>query len=422
MAGGGTYRTLATANALAAQGFRVTVLTGDRAGYQGLTGVDPSLEERIDPAIEVVRVPFEAPGYNHDIRTWSRERTEAPARWLEEFNEQAKADFPDPPFGSWLKPMLAAAEEIHRRDPVDLTVGSANPHVVMAAGHHLHTHFGVPHVIDHRDAWRLHCYWGIEQHLDDPRVAELETSYMRSASRVWFVNEPIREWHQRMYPEAADKMRVVENGYDPDFAPAPRLDAGANDGRPLRFVYIGTVGVRVPVEEFIDGWIHARATVPALAGATAEVFGPLAVSHGRTELARATDVHGLHFRGPVAKADVAGVYADADVLMLLLGPGRYVTSGKVYEYLASGLPIVSLHEPGNGASDILRDYPLWFPAEDMTIHGIADALAAAAASARSATPAERAAAVAFGQGYERSLQLGDPVADLWDLVTGAEAR
>ena len=39
--------------------------------------------------------------------------------------------------------------------------------------------------------------------------------------------------------------------------------------------------------------------------------------------------------------------------------------GKVYEYMATGKPIVSVHEPESSASATLSGYPLWFPVTAM---------------------------------------------------------
>ena len=56
-----------------------------------------------------------------------------------------------------------------------------------------------------------------------------------------------------------------------------------------------------------------------------------------------------------------------------MGKGKYVTSGKVFEYAASALPIVAVHDPGNAATDVLREYPLWFPINDLSPEAIATA-------------------------------------------------
>ena len=39
--------------------------------------------------------------------------------------------------------------------------------------------------------------------------------------------------------------------------------------------------------------------------------------------------------------------------------GRYMTSGKVYEFMATGLPVVSAHEVEHDASTRARRHPLW---------------------------------------------------------------
>jgi len=84
----------------------------------------------------------------------------------------------------------------------------------------------------------------------------------------------------------------------------------------------------------------------------------------------------------VSKTRVSEVYAASDALLLVLGTGRYVTSGKVFEYLSTGLPIISVHDPGNAVSDVLTGYPLWFPAADLSPEGVAAALEAGARAAR----------------------------------------
>src|SRR5690606_34014606 len=71
MAAGGTFRTLATANELAATGFDVTVLTATRDAFVGFTGVDDALVERIDDRITVRRIPFDGPAAKWNIRGWS---------------------------------------------------------------------------------------------------------------------------------------------------------------------------------------------------------------------------------------------------------------------------------------------------------------------------------------------------------------
>lgn len=430
--GGGVYRALATANAFAAAGMRVTVLTATRETFIRFTGTDTSLEERVDPSIDVVRVPFEWPVLETDVRRWSAGRAFFPRLWLRQRKRLDTQDFPEVGYGPWMRPLEAAADRIHAADPVDLVLASANPNVDFTVAAHLHRAAGVPYVMDYRDAWMLDVFDGHTVHAEDSEVARLEREYVGGAREVWFVNEPIRAWHQERYPDAADRMHVVANGYDPEFAPVARTATRPAD-EPLTFGYIGTVSQKVPLAPFAEGWSLARARTPDLAGARAQIWGYLGYyATPSPALQRIVDRHadsGLEYSGPLPKQRVRAVYDTFDAALLILGKGRYVTSGKVFEYTASALPIVSVHDPANAASDVLRDYPLWFPVADLEPETVAVAVEAAAHAARHATRQQRAACAAFAHRYAREIQLrprveslaaslGMAAPDAHDLVEG----
>ncbi len=161
----------------------------------------------------------------------------------------------------------------------------------------------------------------------------------------------------------------------------------------MTFGYLGTISLQVPLAELVSGWRLARERSELVRRSHAELHGYL--GHYQTpSLAMQRSVHeaaadDMRYCGPVSKTGVRALYSSFDVLLLALGTGRYVTSGKVYEYLATGLPIVSVHDPGNAASDVLRGYPLWFPANDLSPTGIAEALTAAAEAAAAVDPKRR---------------------------------
>ena len=413
--GGGVYRALATANGFAAQGFRVTVLTATRETFMRYTGADTSLEALVDPRVEVVRIPFSWPTLETDVREWSPARALTPRLWRRARTKLDVLDFPEVGYGPWKKPLEAAAARIHAQNPVDLVVASANPNVDFTVADYLHRRSGVPYVMDYRDAWMLDVFDGGLLHQEGSRVAKLERRLVAGAREVWFVNEPIRAWHQDRYPEAAERMHVVSNGYDPEFAPAPRLRPSPPD-RPLRFGYIGTVSGKVPLAEFAAGWALARGRDDELRDATAEIWGYLGFyATPSPHLMRLVEAHaadGLSYAGPLPKQRVREVYDTFDAALLILGAGKYVTSGKVFEYTASALPIVSVHSPANAAGDVLNGYPLWFPVPDLEPESVAKALEAAAHAARHAGEDVREECRRFSQQYSRDLQLSPRITSL----------
>ena len=421
--GGGVYRALATANRFAAKGWRVTVLTADREIFFNYTGADTSLEDRIDPRVRVARVPFSWPVHETNLRKWSRFRMAMPGVWAKSRKHLDMLQFPEVGYGPWRGTLQSAAERIHANDPVDLVVATANPHVAFAPAYWLNRSFGVPFVMDYRDAWLLDVFSGERLHGEGSRAARWERRLVEAATEVWFVNDPIRAWHERLYPGQSAKMHTVANGFDPELAPALHEREPTGD-RPLRFGYVGTMSPKVPLSEFVAGWERGCELSDVIASSTARIHGYLGYyALPRPDLLaiieQAADA-GLSYQGPIPKADIGRVYDTFDVQLLILGAGRYVTSGKVFEYLATGLPIVSVHDPDNAASSVLRGYPLWFPADDLEPESVAKALIAAAEAAQTADRETRHMARDYGARFRRDLQL-DPRIDALGLEHGLAA-
>lgn len=419
--GGGVYRALATANSFARAGWRVTVLTAERDAFERYTGLDATLEDHVDPSIRIERLPFSWPLLDTDIRRYSWLRAHDPARWRKRHVARDTADFPEAGYGPWRKVLEQAALAIHRADPVDLTVATANPNVDFTAAWVLHQRHGVPYVMDYRDAWLLDVFDGGMLHEEGSRAANWERDLMGAVHEVWFVNEPIRAWHQQRYPAAAERMHVVSNGFDPELAPPARHHAPDPD-RGLTFGYLGTISPKVPLAELIEGWRLARAQDDVVAAGRIRLHGYLGYyAAPRADLAAlvedAADA-AVSYAGPVGKTEIAAVYESFDILMLVIGAGRYVTSGKVFEYIATGMPIVSVHDPVNAASDVLREYPMWFPVRDLEPASIAEALVAAAHAALTADDDLRDRCRAFAAAYTRDLQLQPRVSELTVTIGG----
>ncbi len=415
--GSGVYRALATANGFAENGWDVTVLTCEREVFFRYTGADPALEPLVDPRINVVRVPFAWPALDADVSHYSPFRALTPRLWAKSRVRRDVVPFPERGYGPWRGQLEQAAERIHQASPVDLTVYTANPNVTGTAAWYLHSRHAVPYVIDYRDAWSLNVFTGARVVKPNSRAGRWERRLMASAREVWFVNEPLRAWHAEVYPATGDRMHVVSNGYDAEFAPEP-AGAAPDPADGLTFGYLGTVAGQVPLVPFVEGWRLARKRSDLMARSRAEFHGylghyqaPNPVMQSAIESAADVDVS---YAGPVSKTRVRQVYAGFDVCLLVLGTGRYVTSGKVFEYLATGLPVVSVHDPGNAASDVLREYPLWFPIADLTPEAIADALIAASDAAVTVTAETRQAAVTYAEQFRRDRQLQPRVTALRD--------
>ncbi len=418
---GGAYRLLATANEFHRAGWRVTVLTCEREVFLRSTGIDSSLEARIDEDIRIVRTEFPVREVESDLRSWSWARAVAQELWNGWEALRTRRVFPEPGYALWRPVLEREALRIHTTDPVDLVIGSANPNVVHTAGLLLQEQHGVPFVMDHRDTWQLDMYRERRTLTDRHPGAVWERRMISAAAEAWFVNEPIAQWHRELYPDDAARMRVVPNGFDREFVDAPVPPSGSSD-RQIVFGNIGTMTSQTPIPELIDGWTAVRAH-GGLDDARIDLYGYLG-HQGNDDggiLARVESVQdeSVRYLGPVQKAQIAQTYAQFDVLVLPLGTSRFMTSGKVFEYMATGLPIVSVHDPINAVSDTLRGYPGWFPVSSLDADEIGRALLSAAQYARAQTFEDRMASRAWADRYDRR-NLLRPIATGWrDRVANA---
>lgn len=417
--GSGAYRGLGTANHLAALGWKVTVLTVAESFFDDVTGSrDDSLLDHVDPRVDVVRVPMRQDHLVGDVRKWG---------WLRGTFRQVHDDlwnlvqtrgFPER-YAGWIPGLVRAALRTHRRDPVDVVLASGNPWSAFAAAWAVNRLSGIPYVLDYRDAWTLdmvteqpglppeHIAWGWERRM------------VSSAARVVFVNEGLRQWHAQRYPDAADRMRVVHNGYDPEvttFAdwkpPTP--------GRTPRFGFVGTVTELHPHEQVWEGWRRAR--TGDLADAEFDIWGRLgffARSRARIEaLLPDPGTSGVVYRGPVPKLEVPEVYGKLDVLVLLVAGGRFITSGKIFESMAVGKPMVLACDPACDAVNVSRGHPLVHVAESLEPDALAAAFRSAAQQAATLTEADVEAARDYARRYERGRLVGLVDVELREVVAG----
>jgi glycosyltransferase involved in cell wall biosynthesis len=414
----GMYRALATANAFVRDGWNVTVLTATEDTYERLTGSDPETVNSIDPRINVVRIPFDPERGDTNIGSWSRLRVCSSLLWNASRWLVSLAQFPELAYGSWRKPLEQAAEQINASSRVDLVLGTANPNVDFAPANYLNRRFGTPFVIDHRDAWHLNVYSGKRVGKRWHRSNRLEHSLLARCTEAWFVNEPIKQWHASEYPQAAAKFHVVANGYDTSFV------GDANEPRPenapLVFGYLGTIYGPIPLREALEGWALARARVPELADAQLIFRGRLGhfaeADQEAANLLKSFESENVSYGGPVSKTQVSAAYQDFDALLLIISKSKYVTSGKVFEYASTGLPIAALHDPVTAATGILKGYPSVHPAKSVSAAAFADAIESAAISSARSTAQSRHAARAWAAHLERDAQLSPRIAALRTVI------
>jgi hypothetical protein len=359
------YRMRATANLFCEAGWDVTVVTIHDEGWEREFGIDPTLSDGVDPRIQVVKLPLSREDLEPDIRTYSEWRARYPKQWLADLRRREIESFPEPVFGLWRQPLEQGVAAVHAIHSADLVLVSPAPNTGMAAAWRLWNDHGVPYAVDHRDAWSLHTYDGVERFDRDSPAGRWEARIVESARELWCVNPAIADFYRARYPAASPRIRTVENGFDP--FPTPVIPRRPDPAKGLTFGFLGTANFPADMmTTVIEGWRMARSADPVIARSELVFRGHFGagMARGATRHVAAIEAaggHGVRYGGPAARADLGVVYSQWDVLVLLVPGGRYVTAGKTYEYVATTLPIMSVHARDHGAVEVLEGHPLWIP-------------------------------------------------------------
>ncbi|MEU3631375.1 glycosyltransferase [Streptomyces fradiae] len=477
----GVYRARATANHLVEKGWDVTVCAAPLDFLYNVIGsVDEELSKTVDPRIRVERPSLNQYTWQQDLREYSWLRRSFPLMAKRVYMFSQTKLFPER-YSSWAWASVTRALKLHAKERFDVVVATGNPFASFGAAWLFNKVTGVPYVMDYRDSWTLDLFHD-EPAFPEGHIAwQWEKRMLDKASAAVFVNEALRGWHAERYPEVADRMMVVPNGWDADVLPkaveqaagvapaglpatasgeeasgegaasgeatvsgeeAANAAAGAAEApggqaapagerrAPLKFTYLGTLTAKQPVEEMAEAFKIARRH-PDLADAELQIHGHLGFFKNSPGTLKArlglqdgprpegVEDTGLRYCGPVSKTEVGRVYEESDVLVFLAGGGRYVTSGKIFEYMAFGHPIVSVHQPGIAAQDVLDGYPLWFNADSLDVEELAASMVAAGKAARDLTPEQRAEARRHADTYTREATLIPFERRLREIVAGS---
>jgi glycosyltransferase involved in cell wall biosynthesis len=207
-----------------------------------------------------------------------------------------------------------------------------------------------PWVADLRDPWSQsgHVHRPSEWHRE--RAVEWERRVIERADAVTCVSAPIAEG---LAARPRREPVVLPNGFDPADMPSRRVDARG----PLTLLYTGTFYGEISPLPFLDALADLKAAHPREAaglrvdfvGATSERFSGAVTSRGLAEIVGLT--------GYVDHSRTLELLASADAALMFLALGeksRPIYTGKLFEYLGAGVPILAM-VPDGVAADLIRE-------------------------------------------------------------------
>jgi glycosyltransferase involved in cell wall biosynthesis len=245
--------------------------------------------------------------------------------------------------------MCRALVRQHRPEAV---ITTSPPVCASFIGEYLKQKFGLPWIADYRDpSYANNPFRKVpigKYHWE----ARLEMRTMRRADQIT-ANTPIMlQGLHAAYPQHADKITLVTNGFDRDIVPLTPLPPVVN--RELTIVHAGELYVGRDPRPIFEALAQLRQEHPdqrwrlRLLGQS--YVGDLA---GELRQRRLEDI--VSIEGQVGFAQALKSIQDAHILMVLHTPGFKMTiPAKLYDYIAAGRPILALAEPDGDIAWVLK--------------------------------------------------------------------
>ena len=356
--GSGVQRWLKFAKYLPDTGWEPVIFTPENPDFDLRDG---SLEKEVPKQLEVIRFPIWEP-YQLFSKVKGKTQTH-PGRLLEQkekgFLEKAaiwaRANLlvPDPRI-FWVKPSVKFLTDLVQSGQFQAVITTGPPHSMHLIGRELKRKTGLPWIADFRDPW---SQWEFLDTLPmtsfiRKKHQQLEQTVLKEADAVLTISPTFQRDLEKL---ARRKINLLTNGYDPADIPAGFSPKGKEAGK-LHLVYSGIIdAIRNPIPlmealkaEFEGGVEEVKWTFVGKVSEHVQAY----VKQDAWLSER------IHFAGYVSHGEVFGFYAKADVLVLILTDTKNAQGnipGKLFEYLATGVPVLALGDPKGDSAKILKD-------------------------------------------------------------------
>jgi glycosyltransferase involved in cell wall biosynthesis len=259
---------------------------------------------------------------------------------------------PDPRKG-WNSYAFKKACDIIESENIKVVVTTSPPHSTQLIGLKLKRKYSsLRWIADLRDPWTDIYYYKqfYPTMLSKAIDSSLEKKVLRRADKIVTVGQSLKTLFSSKLNGDGKKIEVITNGYDDtDFD-------GSAKSKPGRFTitYVGTLSDTYPVEGLIPALNNLQKKEN---GFVLRFVGSVSDKTLRF-LKNSLDPSSLEFL-PYVKHDEAIKYMMSSSLLLLIIPlhqsNKSILTGKLFEYMASGVPVLCLGPVDGDASEIIKD-------------------------------------------------------------------
>jgi len=347
LAGGGVHRVLSFVRELPKLGWNCTVVCAGRRDYWV---TDETLEARVPDGTEVIRVEGGS-ALSAWLRLRGRDRGRRSGATFSKLRSLSDWWLLPDSYAGWAKRAASVARRRLQRGDIDCLLSSSPPDSAHLAAWRARRGLGVPWVADFRDPW-------VGLHLRTPptswhraRQERLEARVLDSADRILAASRTHAGQLRSRAPNREDHVVHLPNGFEP--ATSTAGVRATSDAQSFEVVFTGTLSQMPETEVLLEALHELLARRPELRRRVrARLAGPY--DRGYEDRAVALGLTGIvEFTGPQSHAEARALQRRADLLLLWKPPGMpTMVPGKLYEYLASGRPIVALLPEGEEAAEL----------------------------------------------------------------------
>ncbi len=309
---------------------------------------DHGLVQEIPSDILVERVKCLEPDNYTD--SWDIPREKVVRNLFKTFD---KILFPDDR-ALWIKPVTKRALSLIKKHKIDVVWATAQPWSTLVAGRNIKQASGLPLVLDFRDDWTT----SNSDFRKIKRLAKeqaLEQTVLSQADAVVSVTPNIVEELQKRAPDnlTPEQFHYIPNGFDPEHFAHPPTE----ESKEFTIVHAGGLYHLRPITpllKVLDAWFdkhpeRANSVVVKLAGRTTdEVKEEIAASRWASQFQLLGFLEHKRVRRLI-------MGAQANLLMIeQVKTAPWLFTGKAFEYIGAGRPIVMIGPDPSPLAQILR--------------------------------------------------------------------
>jgi glycosyltransferase involved in cell wall biosynthesis len=352
--GAGVQRWVKFAKYLPEYGWEPVILTVDPR-YAAYPVTDSTMESELPSSLKVYRT--KATDY---FSFYNKDRSKIPTAgfaantdnsFMSKLGRFLRGNLfiPDPRRG-WNKYAFSKACEIIGQFGIKHIITTSPPHSTQLIGLKLKKRFPeIKWIADLRDPWTDIYYY--KQFYPTILSRAIDSSYekkvLMEADKIIVVGESLKNLYSGKINQS-DKFKVITNGYDEeDFqSNLPEVPSV------FTITYVGTLSDIYPIEGFIEALEKFRAEGNSF---IVRFIGMVSFRQAELLKSKLKDSE-LQFVPYVDHSRAIRYMLDSSVLLLIIPDhqsNKSIITGKIFEYLASGRPVICLG-PGDGdAADII---------------------------------------------------------------------